>query len=89
MQVTENKSVAIIGGTYVAICSVKGSINKSVAGIFGLSLAVALRSKGYTATICDRNEYDKTGYDPEGEDAQAASVDLNKIVSLMIYKEVG
>ncbi|KAF7161700.1 hypothetical protein CNMCM5623_007187 [Aspergillus felis] len=63
MQVTENKSVAIIG-----------------AGIFGLSLAVALRSKGYTVTVFDRNEYDKTGYDPESEDTQAASVDLNKIL---------
>lgn len=63
MQVTEKKTVAIIG-----------------AGIFGLSLAVALRSKGYTVTVFDRNAYDETDYDPEGEDAQAASVDLNKIL---------
>ncbi|GIJ91185.1 hypothetical protein Asppvi_010150 [Aspergillus pseudoviridinutans] len=80
MQVTENKPVAIIGGAYLAICSVKESINKSIAGIFGLSLAVELRSKGYPVTVFDRNAYDKTGYDPESEDAQAASVDLNKIL---------
>ncbi|KAL2827443.1 FAD dependent oxidoreductase [Aspergillus pseudoustus] len=50
------------------------------AGIFGLSLAVALRNKGHKVTVFDRNEYDKTGYDPKSEDAQAASVDLNKIM---------
>ncbi|KAJ0425226.1 FAD dependent oxidoreductase [Aspergillus carlsbadensis] len=64
MTTTQEKAVAIIG-----------------AGIFGLSLAVALRDKGYKVTVFDRNAYDKTGYDPEGEkDAQAASVDLNKIL---------
>jgi tRNA splicing ligase len=101
MQVTEKKTVAIIGGMYVTIGCAKGSINKTIAGIFGLSLAVALRSKGksgvqtnktetlitseigYTVTVFDRNAYDKTGYEPEGEDALAASVDLNKIVSTL------
>ncbi|KAL4933784.1 uncharacterized protein BDV17DRAFT_286596 [Aspergillus undulatus] len=49
------------------------------AGIFGLSLAVALRDRNYTVTVFDRAAYDKNGYDPLAEDVQAASVDHNKI----------
>ncbi|QKX57773.1 uncharacterized protein TRUGW13939_04893 [Talaromyces rugulosus] len=49
------------------------------AGIFGLSLAVALRDKNYVVNVFDRNVYHENGYDPEGDDVQAASVDLNKI----------
>ncbi|KAM3434979.1 hypothetical protein MY4824_005132 [Beauveria thailandica] len=50
------------------------------AGIFGLSLAVALREKGYTVTVFDRHPYDETEYDPDADETvQAASVDHNKI----------
>ncbi|KAJ6785668.1 hypothetical protein PWT90_00961 [Aphanocladium album] len=50
------------------------------AGIFGLSLAVALREKGYAVTVFDRHPYDETQYDPVAdENVQAASVDHNKI----------
>lgn len=50
------------------------------AGIFGLSLAVALKERGYKVTVFDQHRYDETGYQP-GIDAsiQAASVDENKI----------
>ncbi|OAA56023.1 FAD dependent oxidoreductase [Cordyceps fumosorosea ARSEF 2679] len=44
------------------------------AGIFGLSLAVALRDKGYLVTVFDRHAYDETQYDPAAdENVQAAS----------------
>ncbi|OAR00861.1 hypothetical protein LLEC1_07495 [Akanthomyces lecanii] len=44
------------------------------AGIFGLSLAVALREKGYIVTVFDRHPYDETQYDPVAdENVQAAS----------------
>ncbi|OJJ57616.1 hypothetical protein ASPSYDRAFT_46772 [Aspergillus sydowii CBS 593.65] len=49
------------------------------AGIFGLSLAVALRDKGHKVTVFDRAQYDANGYDPAADDVQAASVDHNKI----------
>ncbi|CRG90604.1 L-pipecolate oxidase [Talaromyces islandicus] len=49
------------------------------AGIFGLSLAVALCDKNYAVTVFDRNAYHENGYDPGDDYAQAASVDLNKI----------
>ncbi|KAF4544032.1 FAD dependent oxidoreductase [Lasiodiplodia theobromae] len=50
------------------------------AGVFGLSLAVALKERGYKVTVFDQHRYDETGYLP-GVDAsiQAASVDENKI----------
>jgi sarcosine oxidase/L-pipecolate oxidase len=66
------------------------------AGIFGLSLAIALRDKGkditlykcnltdyfpdYEVTVFDRSQYDANGYDPASDDVQAASADHNKIV---------
>ncbi|KAL4935992.1 hypothetical protein BDV06DRAFT_116024 [Aspergillus oleicola] len=49
------------------------------AGIFGLSLAVALRDRNYIVTVFDRAQYGQNGYDPAAEDVQAASVDHNKI----------
>ncbi|OQD75433.1 hypothetical protein PENDEC_c007G04063 [Penicillium decumbens] len=48
------------------------------AGIFGISLALALRDRNYKVSVFERNEYDKNEYSPE-TGAQAASVDLNKI----------
>lgn len=67
-----------------------------IAGIFGLSLAIALREKGifrmqlefhelicfldYEVTVFDRSQYDENGYDPAADDVQAASADHNKIV---------
>ncbi|KAK2595479.1 hypothetical protein QQS21_006819 [Conoideocrella luteorostrata] len=50
------------------------------AGIFGLSLAIALHKKGHAVTVYERNQYHQNQYDPEDkEQVQAASVDLNKI----------
>ncbi|KAJ9145110.1 FAD dependent oxidoreductase [Pleurostoma richardsiae] len=50
------------------------------AGIFGLSLALALRERNYDVTVFDRYRYDQTGYQPGGDNLiQAASVDHNKI----------
>ncbi|EEU42183.1 uncharacterized protein NECHADRAFT_79853 [Fusarium vanettenii 77-13-4] len=47
------------------------------AGIFGLSLAVALR---HSVTVFDRYRYDESTYAPDHDsDIQAASVDHNKI----------
>ncbi|KAM3502585.1 hypothetical protein MY11210_009022 [Beauveria gryllotalpidicola] len=43
------------------------------AGIFGLSLAVALREKGYTVTVFDRHPYDETEYDPDADETFRAS----------------
>ncbi|KAF3015446.1 hypothetical protein E8E15_003651 [Penicillium rubens] len=51
------------------------------AGIFGLSLAIALRDRNYGVTVFDRSQYDANGYDPTADDVQAASADHNKIVS--------
>ncbi|KAJ5253072.1 hypothetical protein N7489_003482 [Penicillium chrysogenum] len=51
------------------------------AGIFGLSLAIALRDRNYAVTVFDRSQYDANGYDPTADDVQAASADHNKIVS--------
>ncbi|KZL86839.1 fad dependent oxidoreductase [Colletotrichum incanum] len=60
------------------------SESKSVAivgaGIFGLSLAVALRKRQYRVTVFDRYRYDETNYAPDLDgNIQAASVDHNKI----------
>ncbi|KAL4915239.1 FAD dependent oxidoreductase [Aspergillus aurantiobrunneus] len=49
------------------------------AGIFGLSLAIALRDRNYAVTVFDRSQYDQNGYDPAADDVQAASADHNKI----------
>ncbi|KAI0376372.1 FAD dependent oxidoreductase [Hypomontagnella monticulosa] len=48
------------------------------AGIFGLSLAVALHDEGHRVTVFDQNQYDETAYEPN-EKTQVASVDHNKI----------
>ncbi|KAF3797736.1 L-pipecolate oxidase [Colletotrichum gloeosporioides] len=52
------------------------------AGIFGLSLAVALSKKpGNRVHVFDRHQYDESGYSPDfAHSTQAASVDHNKIV---------
>jgi hypothetical protein len=42
----------------------------------------------YKVTVFERNSYDQNGYSPEA-DAQAASVDLNKIVSATFNDELG
>ncbi|EFQ25143.1 FAD dependent oxidoreductase [Colletotrichum graminicola] len=50
------------------------------AGIFGLSLAVALSKRQYRVTVFDRYHYDETNYAPDLDGrTQAASVDHNKI----------
>ncbi|KAJ6135425.1 hypothetical protein N7512_000585 [Penicillium capsulatum] len=49
------------------------------AGIFGLSLAVALRDRNYNVTVFERYSYDQSEYGPGDNDVQAASVDHNKI----------
>ncbi|KAF3008257.1 hypothetical protein E8E14_000735 [Neopestalotiopsis sp. 37M] len=56
-------------------------VNIVGAGIFGLSLAVALRGNGHKVTVFDQCAYDDTAYVP-GEDPshEAASVDHNKIM---------
>ncbi|KAM3478093.1 hypothetical protein MY5147_002380 [Beauveria neobassiana] len=43
------------------------------AGIFGLSLAVALREKGYVVTVFDRHPFDETEYDPDADETFRAS----------------
>ncbi|KAJ5319793.1 hypothetical protein N7508_000076 [Penicillium antarcticum] len=70
---TAPKSVAIIGGK---------------TGIFGLSLAIALRDKNYEVTVFDRSQYDANGYDPASDDVQAASADHNKIFRASYGKEI-
>ncbi|KAM0543140.1 hypothetical protein ACHAPJ_012482 [Fusarium lateritium] len=50
------------------------------AGVFGISIAISLRDKGYTVSVFDRNPYDETDYDPtDDRHQQSASVDHNKI----------
>ncbi|KXG49515.1 FAD dependent oxidoreductase [Penicillium griseofulvum] len=58
------------------------------AGIFGLSLAIALRDRNYKVTVFDRSQYDANGYDPTADDVQAASADHNKIFRASYGKEI-
>ncbi|CAI7591766.1 unnamed protein product [Penicillium discolor] len=58
------------------------------AGIFGLSLAIALRDRNYEVTVFDRSQYDENGYDPTAGDVQAASADHNKIFRASYGKEI-
>ncbi|KAJ5437664.1 FAD dependent oxidoreductase [Penicillium cf. griseofulvum] len=74
------------------------------AGIFGLSLAIALRDRSkqgapwkqptnsyqtdYDVTVFDRSQYDANGYDPTADDIQAASADHNKIFRASYGKEI-
>ncbi|OQE81583.1 hypothetical protein PENNAL_c0040G02828 [Penicillium nalgiovense] len=58
------------------------------AGIFGLSLAIALRDRNYGVTVFDRSQYDANGYDPTADDVQAASADHNKIFRASYGKEI-
>ncbi|CAI7654648.1 unnamed protein product [Penicillium glandicola] len=58
------------------------------AGIFGLSLAIALRDRNYEVTVFDRSRYDVNGYDPTADDVQAASADHNKIFRASYGKEI-
>ncbi|KAJ6011771.1 hypothetical protein N7499_013256 [Penicillium canescens] len=58
------------------------------AGIFGLSLAIALRDRNYEVTVFDRSQYDANGYDPASDDVQAASADHNKIFRASYGKEI-
>ncbi|CAH0022028.1 unnamed protein product [Clonostachys rhizophaga] len=50
------------------------------AGVFGLSLALALRKRKYKVDVFDQHKYDLTRYEPgKGNEYQVASVDHNKI----------
>ncbi|KAG0160751.1 hypothetical protein PDIDSM_8281 [Penicillium digitatum] len=42
------------------------------AGIFGFSLAIALRDRNYEVTVFDRSQYDENGYDPTADDFRAS-----------------
>ncbi|KAF2160341.1 hypothetical protein M409DRAFT_70505 [Zasmidium cellare ATCC 36951] len=59
------------------------------AGIFGLSLAVALNRKGHHVTIFDQYAYDQTGYQPSESDRKlVASIDHNKIFRASYGKKI-
>ncbi|KAJ5339766.1 hypothetical protein N7452_006494 [Penicillium brevicompactum] len=58
------------------------------AGIFGLSLANALRDRNYEVSVFDRSQYDENGYDPTADDVQAASADHNKIFRASYGNEI-
>ncbi|KAJ5223871.1 hypothetical protein N7468_008413 [Penicillium chermesinum] len=58
------------------------------AGIFGLSLAVALRDRQHNVTVFERSRYDQNEYSPEDKDVQAASADLNKIFRASYGNEI-
>ncbi|GAD96708.1 hypothetical protein NECHADRAFT_79853 [Paecilomyces variotii No. 5] len=49
------------------------------AGIFGLSLAIALNERNYKVTVFDQNRYDQDAYEPGDDRLQVASIDHNKI----------
>ncbi|KAJ5123846.1 uncharacterized protein N7515_007671 [Penicillium bovifimosum] len=57
------------------------------AGIFGLSLAITLRDRGYEVSVFDRCQYDVKGYDP-ADNVQAASADHNKIFRASYGNEI-
>ncbi|WWC62333.1 uncharacterized protein I303_104929 [Kwoniella dejecticola CBS 10117] len=61
-------------------------INIVGAGIFGLSLAVALRQRGYEVTVFDKNDYSQDEY--KDFEVQAASVDQNKIFRASYGKKI-
>ncbi|KAF9878347.1 putative FAD dependent oxidoreductase [Colletotrichum karsti] len=60
------------------------------AGIFGLSLAVALsKNPKYQIDVFDRHQYDESGYSPDYHySTQAASVDHNKIFRASYGKKI-
>ncbi|KAJ5565565.1 FAD dependent oxidoreductase [Penicillium sp. DV-2018c] len=58
------------------------------AGVFGLSIAIALRDRGYEVTVFDRSQYDVNGYDPAADHVQAASADHNKIFRAFYGNEI-
>ncbi|ETS87135.1 hypothetical protein PFICI_00963 [Pestalotiopsis fici W106-1] len=64
-------------------------VNIVGAGIFGLSLAIALRSNGHKVTVFDQCPYDDTGYAPGADPLhEAASVDHNKIMRSSYGKKI-
>ncbi|KAK6907810.1 hypothetical protein I203_101811 [Kwoniella mangroviensis CBS 8507] len=63
-----------------------GKVNVTGAGIFGLSLAVSLRQRGYDVVVFDKNDYGLDEY--RDFEVQAASVDQNKIFRASYGKKI-
>ncbi|WVW80529.1 hypothetical protein I302_102514 [Kwoniella bestiolae CBS 10118] len=61
-------------------------VNIIGAGIFGLSLAVSLKQRGYDVVVFDKNDYSLDEY--RNFEVQAASVDQNKIFRASYGKKV-